>query len=128
MSQIDSALKGWIKKLGESWGLPNQDVVLTIAADEIRNRIENYPYVRESLSELPFDIKQFADNVRSCWVMGGRFDSVRFNAFIRNDKKASVAINQLVNEFPESDTQSIDRINNFLQTAVRIGFTTPKGG
>lgn len=72
MSQIDSAMKGWAKKLGKSWGLPNQDVVLTIAADEIRNRIENYPSIRESLSELPFDIKQFADNVRSWWVMGGR--------------------------------------------------------
>lgn len=128
MTQIDSALKKWIKKLGESWGLPIQDVVLTIAADEIENRIENYPPIRESLSKLPFDIKQFADNVRSCWVMGGRFDSVRFNAFIRNEEKASGAINQLVNEFPESDARSIDRINNFLQTAVKIGFNTPKGG
>ena len=128
MTQIDLALKRWISKLGENWNFSPQDVALTVAADEIRNRIMHYPSVYESLLKIPFDIKNFADNVRKCWVMGGRFDSVRFNSFIKNENTTSDAIRFLVTDFPENDPQSIKRINDFLEKAVKTGFSNPKGG
>lgn len=128
MLQISILLKNWIESLGENWNLSPQEVALIVAADEIRNRMTQYSVVREALHKSPFDIKGFAEIIRSCWVMGGRFDSVRFNAFIRNEDAAYDILQALIVDFPKMDDQTIRRIDDFLHSAVKIGFSTPNGG
>jgi hypothetical protein len=122
---INKNFKTWLETLSTQWDLPIEQVAFNLGAEEITNRVQNYPKVAATLSSSPFDLQQFADAARNCWVMGGRFDATRFNRFISNGKKATVAIRFLIEDFPDDDMNTSKRIDEFLERAVLLGFSTP---
>ena len=123
---VDSALRNWVEVLAQSWELSPEEAAIIVAADEIKNRIVNYPRVRKSLVDSQFEIQHFASAVRECWVMGGHFDAIRFNRFINNGSDASDLIRTLIQDFPDQESTAIKRIDEFLEQAVALGFSTPQ--
>jgi hypothetical protein len=125
--KVDKNLKEWLERLATEWDLPVEQVAFNVGDDEIANRVQNYPKVATALAASPFDLLQFSNAVRNCWVMAGRFDIIRFNAFVSNGRQSTTAILQLTENFPESDENAGKRIEEFLESAVLLGFLTPTG-
>jgi len=122
---IDKNVKAWLETLPAKWNLPIEQVVLNLGNDEIANRVQNYPKVSAALVSSPFDLQQFANAVHNCWVMGYQFDSIRFNTFISNGGQTTATIRLLIENFPEDDTHASKRIQEFVESAVLLGFSTP---
>jgi len=78
-ANLEEMFSKWLEKIAVSWGVTVQDVALRISADEIKNRVQKYPALQQTLKEAPFDIERFSVIARECWVLGGKYDSVRFN-------------------------------------------------
>jgi hypothetical protein len=124
-NKIDENFKAWLETLSGRWDLPVEEVAFNLGNEEITNRVQNYPAVAAALLSSPFELQQFANVVRKCWVMGGRFDATRFNRFINHGAKATASIRFLIEDFPKDDTNASKRINEFLERAVLLGFSTP---
>ena len=120
--KIDKKFKAWLEILSAKWDLPIEQIAFYLGNEEIANRVQNYPKVSVTLSTSPFDLQQFANVVRNCWVMTGRFDRIRFNRFISNGTRATASILQLIENFPEDNKKSRKRIEEFLETAVTSVF------
>ena len=123
--KIDRNFKAWLETLSARWDLPIEQVAFNLGDEEITNRVQNHPKVSAALSSSPFDVQQFANSARNCWVMAGQFDGTRFNRFINHGSKATAAIRFLIQNFPENDTNTSKRIDEFLEKAVLLGFSTP---
>ncbi len=123
--KVDKKFKAWLENLSRDWNLPLEQVVLNLGNEEIANRVQNYPKVAATLSTSTFDLQQFAEAVRNCWIMTGRFDRIRFNRFISNSGKATAIIRPLIENFPEDDTNASKRIQKFIEDAIPLGFSTP---
>jgi len=123
--KIDKNFKVWLETLSAKWDLPIEQVAFNLGDEEVANRVQNYPKVSAALSTSSFDLQQFANTVRNCWVMAGQFDGIRFNRFISNGSQATASIRQLIENFPEDDKNASKRIEEFLESAVLLGFSTP---
>jgi len=122
---LDRKFREWLEGLSAEWDLPIEQVAFNIGDEEITNRVQNYPKVAAALSASPFDLRQFANAVRNCWVMAGRYDSIRFSAFVTAGNEAATAILRLIDSFPEDEENVRRRIEDFLESAVLLGFSTP---
>jgi len=123
---VEDSFTLWVEKTAESWGFSVQDVALKVSEEEIKNRVRKYPAVQKTIKEFPFNIDKFAAVAKECWVLGGKYDSVRFNAFVNNKLESSEVIEKLILEFPGNEYDAITRINSFLEDAVLLGFSTPQ--
>jgi 5-methylcytosine-specific restriction endonuclease McrA len=123
---LEESFSLWIEKIAKSWGVSIQDVALKISEGEIKNRVQKYPLVQKTLKEIPFNIDNFSLAARECWVLGGKYDSVRFNAFVNNKQESTEIIEKLIRDFPDDEHTSATRIDSFLEDAVRLGFSTPQ--
>lgn len=123
--KVDKYFRKWLEGLTIEWNLPIEQVAFNIGDNEITNRVQNYPQLASALSTSPFDIRHFANVVRACWVMAGQYDGIRFNAFVNNTRQATATIHQFVDNFPENDDDASKRIEEFLESAVLLGFSTP---
>ncbi len=124
--QLDEVFRNWLAKLATEWNLPIEQVALSIGDEEIGNRIQNYPKVYSALVKKPFDIKYFANAARECWVLSGQYVAMRFNMFVNRGNEATTVINALIENFPEDEENARKRIQDFLESAVLLGFSTPK--
>lgn len=123
---IEDSFRSWLNTLANSWRLPVSDAAVVLAPEEINNRVQNYPHLRQSLLAAPFSIQSFAAVARKCWVMGGHFDAIRFNRFTDNNTGAVEAIVSLVQTFPDEETKAVQRIDEFVEKAISLGFATPQ--
>lgn len=123
---IDTNLKRWLSNLAEKWHQPIKEFVHQLGEDEIENRIQNYPKVASALKTSPFNIERFADAANQCWVLFDRFTATRFNAFMMRGDRASNAIKKLIKHFPNGDIDAAKRIDNFVESAVKLGVSTPR--
>jgi hypothetical protein len=82
--------------------------------------------VYHTLVAKPFDIKQFASATRDCWVLGGQYDAIHFNRFVNKSHESTTVIRELIENFPEDKQGASKRIQDFLESAVRLGFSTPR--
>lgn len=123
--KVNKNFREWLEELAAKWNLPIEGVAFNIGDEEITNRVQNYPKVATALAASPFDLRQFANAVRNCWVMTGQYDGIRFNAFVSDSNGATTAIRRLVENFPEDDENASKRIEEFLESAVILGFSTP---
>lgn len=87
--KIDKNFRAWLEDLALNWEIPVEQVVFNLGSEEITNRVQNYPKAASTLSTFPFDLQLFANVVRSCWVMGGRFAAIRFNRVIENGDRST---------------------------------------
>jgi hypothetical protein len=117
-NKIGEGLLSWLDRLSQSWHLTVPEVASKLAEDEIGNRVLKYPKLRDLLGSVPFNLGEFASAARECWVLGGRFDSVRFNSFIAKGREASDAIERFIIDFSENDRDAAKRIDDFVEDAV----------
>lgn len=122
---LDVNFKKWLEKLARDWHWSIADVAANLRDAEIMNRFQNYPRVAVALNAKPFDIKEFAKAVRNCWVMKYSFDAMRFNEFVSNENKASKLIRELITDFPREDEKARERIDEFIQNAIELGYRKP---
>lgn len=125
--ELDKKIYLWLKQLAEDWGMSIDQVAITIAADEIHNRLQFYPSLCSVLSIPIIDIDRFFRGARDCWALGGRYDLIRFGNFLSKTEQAVTTIERLVRTFPEDDAGAIKHIDNFVDQAVHLGYTTPSG-
>lgn len=125
---LDKELNGWLSKLAEDWKISVDEVAMCVAGyDEIHNRLKYYPILKSTMSGPAIELDKFAQVARECWALGGRYDLIRFGDFISKDDNAKNLINSLINAFPSDDTEASQRIDKFVDQAVRVGYSTPSG-
>ena len=124
---VNDGFKRWLTSLAENWNIDIQDVCHSLTEYEVWNRINQYPVVRDSLQRTPLILSDFAAAARKCYIMGGFQDAVRFNAYIGNGGEAAKAIENLIQNFPIDDTTASQRIDQFIEDAIVLGYSTPNG-
>jgi len=125
---LDKELRRWLSKLAEDWEITVDEVAMSVAGyDEIDNRLKHYPILKSTLSDPVFELDKFAKAARECWALGGRYDLIRFGEFINRGNQAKNLIDSLISAFPSDETEASQRIDNFVNQAVRIGYSTPSG-
>lgn len=125
--ELDKRIHHWVSQLAEDWIKPIDEVVIDITNDEICNRLQYYPKLRSILLNPILDLDNYFRAARDCWAIGGRFDLIRFGNFLNKNNSAITAIERLIITFPEEDKEAIKRINNFIDQAVHLGYTTLSG-
>jgi hypothetical protein len=126
-NQLDAILKQWLRAVADSWEIPVEQVVISIAAGEIYNRLQRYPEVNNVLSNSSWSIQQFSEVARKCWALGGQFDSIRFRRFVDKESRAILTIQDLISDFPATDRDAAIRIDDFVTEAVALGYAKPDG-
>lgn len=124
---LNLSMTDWLQSLSDSWNLDIQGVAIELAEEEISNRIGKYPSLKNALLESPFDLNNFASIAHQCFVLGGRFDSVRFNRFIGKGSESVRLIERLIHDFPQENDAAIQRIDRFIEDAVLMGYAKPNG-
>jgi hypothetical protein len=100
----------------------------TFASEEIENRRTFYPQLKRVLSRQEPDIDEFQKVIRNCWAAMTRYESIRFGRFIKDESAAVLAIQEFIQDFPQGDTEAADRIDTFINEAVRLGYTRKRDG
>ena len=127
-ASLDKHLKTWIRTLGRKWHTPEPQTVkfLTSMWGEIANRTKQYPMLGNALREDRLDLRQISKIAMDCYVLKGRFDAIRVGQFF-NDERATSVIGKLVRSFPRSNSEAAQRIDDFVQRTVELGFKDPAG-
>lgn len=126
--KLERNFRGWLEKLAKEWNTTVEQVALLLDKDyqEIANRERFYPKIQASLTGPDFNMRQFAEIAKKCYVLSGRFDSIRFNRFIDKGDMAADTIHTFITDFPNSDDGATDRINRFISKVVTLGYSTPR--
>jgi hypothetical protein len=126
IKKLDTAFEKWLASLAASWTTSVERAAAELAYDEIENRFDCYPAVGETLSEEPLDIRRFADAARECWVIGERFQAIRFSHFVAHPGAAR-AVTSLVKDFPSLEVEACARVDRFVEHAAGMGYVTDTG-
>jgi hypothetical protein len=89
---LDASFRRWLDSIADAWSWLPEEVAKSIGGGEVTNRLNGYPLVRSALSTSPFSIEPFADAAREFWVLGGRFDAIRFNAFAKSSSASALVV------------------------------------
>ena len=114
---LDKRLQDWLSKLADDWAMLIDQVAMSIGADEIHNRLKNYPNLSSVLTNPVLELDKINNAARNCWALGGRYDLIRFGNFTTKGEAAGAAIERLVRAFPANDTEAIMRIDRFVEQA-----------
>ena len=125
--ELEKSFKDWLRHLAESWDMTIDDVTMSYAESEIENRINEYSNVKKTLTNGQFDLQLFANAARKCWILEGQFDAIRFNDFISHDAEAAGLILTLIFEFPSAKAEAAERVDGFVEDAILLSYSTPKG-
>ncbi|MEI6294033.1 MAG: hypothetical protein WCP36_10135, partial [Methanomicrobiales archaeon] len=120
--KINDKFSQWLDETTDSWKTPKEQRFQNLAWNEIDNRITFYPSVRESLNAGQFNLERFAKIIEKCWALGSRYQHIRFRRFV-SDESAASTIKLFINDFPENDVAASERINNFIDQLVGLGYT-----
>ncbi len=107
--------------------MPVEQTAIHIGADEIYNRLQTYPEICLSLSNIEKDFGKFKKTMLSNWALGGKYDVIRFNEFMGTDPYALDSILMLIDDFPKDERNAIKRIDDFLISVGEKGFSKPNG-
>jgi len=121
MSEIlNKKFSNWINKLSNDWNLPIEFVVSSLGNEEIENRLNTYPQLKEVLQKSDFSIENFSDIISQCWAYGGRYENIRFKGVEKDVSKN--LIQTLINDFPNNNKDIIERISGFIESIVINGY------
>jgi hypothetical protein len=125
---INQNLQKWLDSLANDWNTTTQQAILLIDKDhqEIPNRALYYPKISALLKTSDWKGYKLAEIARNCYVLGNRFDAIRFNNFINTGLEAETVIHELIDDFPVQDEKIAPRIDNFIAKAVKIAYTDPQ--
>lgn len=118
--KLNRNFSNWINRLSKEWNLPIEFVVSSLGNEEIENRLNLYPQLREVLRNPDFSIENFSDIISQCWAYGGRYENIRFKGIEKEVSKN--LIRALINDFPENKKDIIERISGFIESIVFNGY------
>lgn len=125
-SNLDAHFQGWLSAISQQWKVNIEEAVQWLGGvseeDEIENRLTYYPQLAQLLSTTPLDMQQFANVVKECWALGGRFNQIRFTEFVDKGDLAVESIQKFMDKFPGEDHLSKERIDNFVAEAINLGY------
>lgn len=127
IDRLDDRIQLWLTQLAKDWGRSLDQVAKAVSADEIGNRLQVYPHFSSVLSKGELDLDEFRKVARNCWALAGQYDLIRFGNFMSKEESAASAITQLLRNFPEGKAEIAERIDDFVDRAVRHGYKTPSG-
>jgi len=125
--KLDSNFRIWLENLSRKWKMSVEQLTLTLAGEEINNRVQNYPKVSSALKMPLLNIEILGNVLPKCWAVGEQHVLIHLGDFVRKRNTAVQTIRELTDNFPQLDTEASKRINNFTVDAARLGFTTPDG-
>jgi len=108
--RIDKNFRQWLNDLADDWKLPLEQVVGTIGADEINNRLEYYPLAQPILTDIKeSDLGKFYRLSEKFWALGSQSNRIQVNYFCRRGQPAREAIIELIRGFPDDDEEAARR-------------------
>ena len=111
---LDTNFRQWLSGFVQSWGMPIDQVALTLQVDEIANRFNTFPAIAKAISSTPVDLSGLKEAAKESWVLQHRIHATRFNVFMKDKDAATTAILQLISNFPDDNPRTIERINDCL--------------
>lgn len=121
---LNSRFYNWLNDISKVWGVTIDEVVEELARNEIENREDCFPEMKMALS--PLDLDSFSKSCQKCWPLGSGYDKTRVNIFLKNRKASSQVIQNLIDNFPKTDKDAIERIDKFIENAGNKGYVNEK--
>lgn len=125
MSKLDRRFHDWLQKIEEKWSVPIELVAVHIGREEIKNRLNIYPSIKKYLQEDPVPWNSVFALLRTCWALGGRFDTIRFNEFVEHGDKSIAALIGLLRSPSQARTEAVD---DFVRSAIKLGYINRNRG
>lgn len=127
MSQeLESTIHRLLNAIAKTQGTTFDRLKTEFAREEIENRREYYPQLKEILSRPDLDVAGFKNIIQRCWAVGG-YDRLYFNEFTKNEIAATAAVMRLIREFPEEEEEAARRIETFIEEAIDLGYRARSG-
>lgn len=122
--QLDTAFQEWLFGLVEIWDWPPQYTAdhLDDNDREVQNRTMWYPKLALLLRRNDWSISELKKIASHCYPLFGRWDATPLNIMLNHELEARQAINDLIRIFPDNSTEIIQRINHFLDQALKLGY------
>ena len=118
MDSLDARLMRWLDTGGPA--------VEGGIAEEVLNRLVNYPALQNALQPRPIDLQGAARAINKCWVLS-RWGQMRFHAFAEQQDFARDLIAWLLDEMPTRRENAARHIDGFIEQAVSAGFHDQDG-
>lgn len=131
LEDLDEGFEALLKKTSEDNGCTIEDVVTRFlegdvqdGENEITNRVNAFPQIQGLLSAPDLDRKGLQSAASSLWVFGFTQDSMRLGAFL-GSPESEETIRLLLEA--EDGTPTMNQIDDFVQSAVEIGYKKATG-
>jgi hypothetical protein len=126
--QIERLFMKLLLKRAKEWEFRIEQVTKHIDKGEIDNREVIYSKIHLTVTNKQINIALLKEAINKCWACGHRIEQTRINRFFEKKEDALQSLTILVKDFPQDDTGAAERIDQFLNRAVELGFNNPKGG
>lgn len=126
ISRLDQKFRKWLQELADKNLMSIENLIYKLAEDEIVNRETWYPKIKKSLTSKPVDYELFKKAVEESWSMQSMASRIRFNYF-KKHQSAITTIESLIDNFPENYSSGVNKINGFIDSVVKIGFSDQNG-
>lgn len=123
---IETHFFQWLNARAANYNTTINGLKTKLAVEEIDNRREYYLQLQRLLHSSELNFTEFKQIVRECLAVGAQNDQIKFGAFVKDQKTATSAIHNLIQDFPEDDEEAAARIDGFIEEAVRFGYKNPK--
>ncbi len=124
ISRMDAKFLEWMTGIAERWQWTLDDVAehLDDEFTDIENRVAWYPRLALLLAREDWTVDEFGRVVKKCSSFSGRHDRGQLDDMLNHEQAARQAIIDLVQFYPESTSDIVHRIDNFVSLAVDLGF------
>ena len=123
-SDLDIKIKKWLENLAEENGQTIDEFVKELAKDEIENRKNTLPKLKEILEKFPTDLQKLREASKENNNLSDHWLRLRMKAIWENSKSQEI-FERFVNEFPESDEDAASRIDEFVTKIVELLTDSP---
>ena len=124
---LENNFEKWLKNYASRLGIDYLQLAYHLGFSEAENRKIFYPQIQIALAKNPIDYDKFIIAANNSWSLSERFFQMKFTLFVKKKKEASGLLQELISDFPKDNDSIKDRIDKFIDGAVRIAFTNKNG-
>jgi len=125
-SDLDSKLQQWLEDLATENGKTIEEFAKEFAKDEIENKKETLPKIKEILEQKPINLKQLRIVTKENYVGGEHWMGVKL-APMWDHEKSSQMFNDCIENFPDSEPQQAQRIDKFVDELITLSVDETTG-
>lgn len=123
----ETITENWLNKYATSLGIDPLKLAYHLGYSETENRKLFYPQIQLALTKNPIDYDAFIIAANNSWSLSERFFQMKFTLFNSKQREATILIQNLIMNFPKEDDLVVERIDKFIDGAVKIAFTNKNG-